>query len=234
MALGKNINLNKSTDSNKSGNKKSSLKKDIEKKKLIAKKPAKKIVSPKKSIENPILQYLTEETQKKKTELRKRYTQEITELKERLCQVIVFKIGDDEFAIDIGLIKEVVPFSSLAKFPKAPIHVKGATIVRGQTITAIDLQSKFKKEESSDYAFTIALKNKNKVGLLVSELPLAMKVKGSKIDGDLSSLESAIEDETFIKGIIEHNERLIFYLDIDGLIDGDKTIVVPNEIVKKS
>lgn len=230
MALGKNIHLKKETESKKSGLKKSPSKGKIEKKKLISNK-----ISKSKSLkikENSSLAwYITEETQKRKVALRQRYLKELAEAKDNLMQFIIIKIGSDQFAIDIDLVKEVVPFSSIAKIPNTPKHIIGATIVRGKTITAIDLESKFNQVPNNDYQFTVSLKNKkHRVGLVVHHLPVALKVGGEKIDGNLKSLQASIDDETYIKGVIKHENTLIFYLDIDELINGDEAIVVPDQI----
>jgi purine-binding chemotaxis protein CheW len=234
MALGKNIGtkgVSSSTTKKEIASKSTNSTKKIKKKKLISKSKISKAKKPQSINDNPLIRYLTEETQKRKTELRSRYTQEIEELKSKKVQFIVFKIGDEEFGVGIDRIKEVVPFTGVAKIPNSPKHIVGATRVRNQTIMAIDLQAKFRLSLASKYQFTIALKNReHKVGILVNELPMALKVDGDLINASLSNFESAIEDETYIKGIIELEDRLIFYLDIDGLIEGDKAIVVPNEM----
>jgi hypothetical protein len=175
MALGKNINVKKDSASKKSELEKVIKKGKIDKKELISKKPSNpKKTKVKEEQSSPLIRYITEETLRRKTALRQHYLEEIEASKGKIKQFIIIKIGSDEFAIDISLIKEVVPFSSIAKIPNAPKHIIGATIVRGQTITAIDLETRFTQKENSDYQFTISLKNINqKVGLLVNQLPMA-------------------------------------------------------------
>lgn len=237
MALGKNISSKSNSDSNsakKKVSKDSAVSEKIQKKKLISKPSRTKLKKHSSSKNNPLIRYITEENQQRKEKLRYKYIEEVSALKDQKVQFIVFKVGNEEFGIEIDRINEVVPFTGIAEIPKSPKHIIGATRARNQTIMAIDLQAKFQSNLTLDYQYTVALKNSHhKIGILLNELPVALKVDGAKINASLHDLETTIEDETYIKGIIELEDRLIFYLDIDGLIQGDKAIVVPNEMVEE-
>ena len=57
-------------------------------------------------------------------------------------QIIVFKLGDSEYALEIGQIKEVVPTPPISKVPLTPPYIRGIANVRGNILAIIDLEKK--------------------------------------------------------------------------------------------
>ena len=57
-------------------------------------------------------------------------------------------------------------------------------------------------------------------------------MQGKSITASLQALERTSRDEIFVKGLVNVNDKLVFYLDIEELINSDKAVVVPDELVK--
>jgi len=73
---------------------------------------------------------------------------------------------------------------------------------------------------------------KQPLGLLLKDLPRTLKVDGSKISGSLQALERTSRDEIFVKGLVTVGDKLVFYLDIEELVNSDKAMIIPDELVK--
>lgn len=58
-------------------------------------------------------------------------------------QLIVFKLRTEEYAINIGQVKEVVKTPDIAAIPETPKYIKGVANIRGNIIAIIDLADRF-------------------------------------------------------------------------------------------
>jgi len=54
-------------------------------------------------------------------------------------------------------------------------------------------------------------------------IPINIIVPGEHIQPTGMDIAGSPEDETYIKGIIRHGEERIYFIDIDELLEGDRT-----------
>lgn len=64
----------------------------------------------------------------------------------RGVQFILFKIGVETYAVEIGETQEVLRYQEPRKIPHAPPHVLGVINLRGQIIPIVGLREKFSLE----------------------------------------------------------------------------------------
>ena len=57
-----------------------------------------------------------------------------------LVQLIVFRLGDEDYGIRIEQVKEVTVTPEVARMPKTPPFVKGIANLRGDIIAISDLE----------------------------------------------------------------------------------------------
>lgn len=211
-------------------------------KKTTAKKPAIKKV--KKPVQQAIKavdtseffsNFITESQQTHKEKIRERYQREIEAFKDQRLQFVVFNVGAEYYAIEIGRVKEVVPAPPLADAPNTPDHVPGIATIRDHDYMAYDLHIKFRKTGTSNptYAMVVGRAEQSKICFLLEGIPSTLKIDGSQVTSDLSMLDNASRSATYIKGLIHHDDKLIFYLDINELVASDKAIVIPDEMITR-
>lgn len=184
-------------------------------------------------IDSKLPMYIAKELLEKKRNLRRKYQDEIAQLREKASiQFVIINIGGEQYAIEIDNIKEIVPITEISKTPNTPSHIKGITNVRGSTYVVFDLADKFnvKGDEFPKYLLVLNDREINS-SLTLSVLPSTLKVVGSTISSDLQIIEDALLDASYIKGIIQNDDKLIYYLDVITLIKNDKAIVVPDELL---
>src|SRR5688572_1036467 len=58
---------------------------------------------------------------------------------EQTIDVLIFALGNEEFAIDTGYVSEVIPLKMLTRVPGAPDFILGVVSRRGEIISVIDL-----------------------------------------------------------------------------------------------
>lgn len=230
MALGKNLKKQKLITDKKSPKKPASKPKaKVQKKTLIKEEEVKPI-----TFEKVIGQFITESQFEKKKQVRERQKAEVESLKDQRVQLIIFKVGSEEFAIEISKVKEVVLFQELSEAPNTPKHIAGLAAIRGTTHLVMDLSIKFNKEVKEKPEYLLSVQDSEKaIALMLGNLPVTIKCDGSQFSSDLSMLDETTKDVTYIKAIIQLDERLIFYLDVDELLRSDNAMVVPDELIAK-
>jgi len=155
-----------------------------------------------------------------------------------LIQLIIFKLGKEEYAMNIDQIKEVVITPRIAKVPQTPVYIKGVANIRGNIIAIMDLEERFNlisevaTNESAGIAnYTLVVESEEyKVGILVKEVPNTLSVKTTDIDGSSEIIRYSALDERCIKGIVKSGERMIIMIDMFELLSIDEHIKKVNNI----
>ncbi|WKK83614.2 chemotaxis protein CheW [Marivirga arenosa] len=143
--------------------------------------------------------------------------QKITE-NEQKSQLIIFRLGDEEYGLQIGQIKEVVPTPHITRLPQTPPYVKGVANIRGNIIAVVDLEEKFGlkgENDSNANNYTLVVESDQiKMGVLVRELPNTLNVKKSHIEDSANIIQDGGAEQSYIKGIVKLEDRLIIMLDV--------------------
>lgn len=143
--------------------------------------------------------------------------------KVRGLQIVVFKLGGEEYGMQIDHIKEVVITPSITKMPQSPKYIKGVANVRGNVIAILDLVDRFnleRVEQINGQGYTLVVESDEmKMGLLVSEVPNTISVNPSEIDASVSIVGDANLEGSYVKGVIKIGKRLIILIDIFKVID---------------
>src|SRR6188768_235318 len=89
-------------------------------------------------------------------------------------QIIDFKQGEEEYALHIDQIKEVVITPNITRMPQTPSFVRGVANIRGNIIAIIDLEEMFglKRTNANHIGknFTLVVQSEDlKMGILVNE-----------------------------------------------------------------
>ncbi|MEQ9307483.1 MAG: chemotaxis protein CheW [Marinoscillum sp.] len=164
----------------------------------------------------------------RRLKLHERFNEEVKALKGQRVHLIVFQIENEEFAIEISKVSEVVVTPAITRMPQAPKYVPGIATIRGKGVVTLDLASKLGYVDSIEQlkarsGFTIVIKTERfNVGILVSDVPKNEIISGDIIQPAIDSVSETSIDETYIKGLVKLDKRMIFYIDIDEMIEGDR------------
>lgn len=139
-------------------------------------------------------------------------------------QLIVFKLGGEEYAIPIDHIKEVVITPGVAKIPQTPNYIKGVANIRGNIIAIMDLEERFGlinnfADVENHGSYTLVIESEDfKVGVLVTEVPNTLNTYSSEIDNASGIMQHSSLDQECINGVVKVDERLIILIDIFKLM----------------
>ncbi|MGZ3865546.1 MAG: chemotaxis protein CheW [Flavisolibacter sp.] len=143
-------------------------------------------------------------------------------------QLIIFKLGQEEYGLSIEQIKEVVLTPKIARMPQTAPYIKGVANIRGNIIAIMDLEQKFglsiaqdsSLSENSNYTLVVE-SDEYKVGILVKEVPNTLSINSSEIDTASSFVQYTTLDASCIIGVVKSGERMIIMIDMIKLIEAE-------------
>ena len=68
--------------------------------------------------------------------------QELAVNLEETNQYLTFTLGDEDFALEIGKVREVLDYTKITKVPRMPDFLRGVINLRGNVVPVIDLRQK--------------------------------------------------------------------------------------------
>lgn len=139
-------------------------------------------------------------------------------------QVVVFQLNDQEYALDIRGVKEILRMTEITAVPKVQDYIKGIINLRGTVTPIVSLYKKFgfqeKQLSEESRIIILSLKNNNQIGVIVDKVTEVMNIEKEKIES--AGNELSVE-EGFIEGIGKFENRLLIILNLDIL--GNQTII---------
>ncbi|MDR0664472.1 MAG: chemotaxis protein CheW [Helicobacteraceae bacterium] len=136
---------------------------------------------------------------------------------EDVVQLVCFMVDEEEFAVPILSIQEIIKPLAAIRVPSTPDYVVGVFNLRGNVLPLIDLKRKFNEQRSSytDETRFIVIRNKNQVsGFVIDKLTETIRLKESDIDPAPESLDG---DDNHIYGVGKREDSIITILRIEAL-----------------
>ena len=139
-------------------------------------------------------------------------------------QVVGFFIGSDEYALNIGTVREIHSMTEIRKVPKAPRFVEGVINLRGHIVPILDLRKRFdlevKVEQQSSKILIVEI-DRNLVGMIVDNVSEVMRFFADDIEKAPPVFASNI-DSQYVQGVAKIEDRLIVLLDVRKLLSNEE------------
>ncbi len=139
-------------------------------------------------------------------------------------QLIVFRLGGEEYGLSIEQIKEVVPTPHITPVPLAPDYVLGVANIRGNVMAIINLEKKLdlkhnnhKPDAHPPYCLVIDSKDLH-IALTSFEVPNTLSVYESQIDRSPSVAEEENMNKNYITGVARLEDRMVILIDIFKIV----------------
>ncbi len=133
-------------------------------------------------------------------------------------QVITFKLGDEEYAVDILSVQEINRMTEITKVPKSPDFIEGVINLRGKVIPVVNLRKRFGLEYKGldrNSRIVVLTINGIMIGAVVDSVSEVMRIPSEAIEPPPAAAKMGVE---FIRGIGKLKDRLIMLLDTDRLL----------------
>lgn len=129
-------------------------------------------------------------------------------------QVVIFKLKDEQFAVETKKVQSISDMMEITKVPKAPAHIKGLINLRGNIISLLDINLLLNIEgDNNGQNNIIILELEDElVGITVDEVEEVLEV-------DEAIIEKFEErKKAYIKGVINFKDKIVTLIDIDKLL----------------
>lgn len=138
-----------------------------------------------------------------------------------------FRLGDEEYAIDILKVQEIRGYDSVTRIAGAPDFVKGVTNLRGVIVPILDLRIRFGLGTVSYDAFTVVIilnLGQRVVGVVVDAVSDVLNLPPGDLRPPPDFVATMKAEHLLGLGIVE--ERMLILLDIERLLlDPDLALV---------
>jgi purine-binding chemotaxis protein CheW len=198
-----------------------------------AKPKEKKTVVKKKTIALPQTaktKRLSEKERNQRSQRRLHYLSELEKIRNKVTNWIIFEIEEELFAVDIAMTQRVIPTPEISGFPHTSPHVIGVAEVRNRPVIFIDLSRKYAlnnpvKTENTKAPFALIVKpSADLVAILLQNVPQTLKINGNHLIPLPETANLIPDKESFIKFMYRLNDKIVYMLDIEGLVLADQGI----------
>ncbi|SHI11791.1 chemotaxis protein CheW [Sporanaerobacter acetigenes] len=139
-------------------------------------------------------------------------------------QYVVFKLGKEEYGIDIMNVKEIGPYQESVKVPNTPDFIEGIINFRGKVIPIVNLEKRFNLEDNgvtNDTRIIIINLKDKQVGFVVDEASQTVRLDDEDIDPAPDIISSV--DRRYITGVGKLDEkRLLILIDLEKVLSDEE------------
>jgi len=130
-------------------------------------------------------------------------------------QIVIFKLNDEQFAVETSKVQGINDIMEITKVPKSPIYIKGLINLRGTIISLLDinmiLDMGISKEEQNN--IIILNMEEEQVAITVDQVDEVLEIKEEIIE--------RVEEQSmnsYVKGVINFKDRVVTLIDINKLL----------------
>lgn len=137
-------------------------------------------------------------------------------------EVLSFKLGAEEYGIDILKVQEIRGYENPTRIANAPGFMKGVVNLRGVIVPIIDLRVKLNCEQAEFSASTVVIVLNIRgrvVGAVVDSVSDVLELSGDTVKA--APPMNAQVDMSYITGIANVGERMLILMDIQALMSAD-------------
>ena len=134
-------------------------------------------------------------------------------------ELIAFRIGAQEFCVDIMSIREIRGWAPATPLPRSPGYVRGVINLRGAVLPIVDLSARLglgAAEPSARHVIIVAQIGSQLVGLLVDAVSDIL----TATDDQVQPTPDVASDmaRTFVQGILALEGRMISLISLDRVL----------------
>jgi purine-binding chemotaxis protein CheW len=133
-------------------------------------------------------------------------------------ELIAFRIGDQEFCVNIMAVREIRGWTQATPLPQAPPYIMGVINLRGAVLPIVDLSARLgmkEAEPTARHVIIVAQPRSRVVGLLVEAVSDILTVTEENIQ-PVPEISSDLERQ-YARGILAVDKRMICMIELGAL-----------------
>ncbi|TDK35136.1 chemotaxis protein CheW [Rhizobium deserti] len=130
-------------------------------------------------------------------------------------ELIAFRIGDQEFCVNIMAVREIRGWTQATPLPHAPQYVMGVINLRGAVLPIVDLSARLgmkEAEPTARHVIIVAQVRSSVIGLLVEAVSDILTITEENIQ-PVPEISSDLERQ-YARGILAIDKRMICMIEL--------------------
>lgn len=137
-------------------------------------------------------------------------------------QLVVFKIGAEEFAADIMLTKEVLLMREITPVPGTESYVEGVMNLRGTLVPVLDLRKRLRATRAgapSEHRIIVVQLEAKPAGLIVDGASEVIRISDEQIEAVPVLISEMGAD--YVEGVVNLKGRYITLINLQKALSGE-------------
>lgn len=133
-------------------------------------------------------------------------------------QVVSFKVGQEEFGIEILSVQEIIRMQELTRVPNSPEFVDGVLNLRGKVIPVIALRKRFglpQQPHDKETRIVVLETHNIVIGLIVDSVSEVLRIPA---DAVVPPPRLGTIEKEFVSGVGKLDNRLLILLDLERIV----------------
>lgn len=141
-------------------------------------------------------------------------------------QVVAFRVGSHEFALDILQVERILRYERPAPLPQAPAFLEGVVRYEGGAVPVVDLRKRLEVADPvrEETRLVVLLLEDQRIAVVVDEVLEVMRVDSATITAPPPVVRGLAAP--YIAGIITRGERTIVLLHVLRLITASERLAL--------
>lgn len=139
---------------------------------------------------------------------------------EEKIEFLCFMLSDEEYAVALGEVREIIKYSDITDVPKTPPYLAGIISLRGSIIPIFDLRVRLglATKEYDRKTRIIIVSNKDRpIGIIVDSVTEVVRLKKSDLQETPSLLNNI--DTELLSGVGRYDDRLLIIPKLTKIFD---------------
>ncbi len=145
-----------------------------------------------------------------------------TNAESQIQQLVTFRLGDEEYGVDILKVHEIDRMMDITEVPNAPPSIEGVINLRGKVIPVINLRRKFNlpEREADSRTKIVVVDIGTSAGMIVDSVSEVLRISSDIVEPP-PAMTTGVSSE-YIRGVGKLKDRLLILLDIEKLLGADE------------
>ena len=142
-------------------------------------------------------------------------------------QLVTFRVGGEEFGLDVFQVHEILRYTEPTQVPKAPAFVEGVLDVRGTLVPVIDLRKRFELHElryDDDTRIVLVDFGGERLGLVVDAVTEVLRCPETAVAPPPAFFKGLAAE--FLRGIVRLENRLVVLLDLERILSSQERMAL--------
>ena len=139
---------------------------------------------------------------------------------ETQIELLGFMLSDEQYALDILEIKEIVRLQAITPVPRSPAWLKGIVTLRGVIVPIFDLRSRLglaEIEHGPETRIVVVYRGEEFAGLIVDSITQVMRLPVEAIEPTPQTI--ALVEAEYLRGVARFRDQLVILLNLPRVVE---------------